>query len=357
MIYTVTALVFLLLSLYLWDNKKRGNRVLVYAVLWLIIFEGFRWEIGTDWDAYYNFFLYGNNDHMGLSYAWLNEFVRKFTESYTAITLLVAVVTYATLFILLRKYSPAPIMSILIIYCGMMGILGSNRQFLAMMICIGSLYFVFHRRQWLFLGTMALAATFHITSLIFIPAYYLYGRKVSSKTVMILVLLAFVISLTKIVNAIPFVEYLAMMDSVTSGTMSLQSYIDSFKGDVSIIGSLKRMLFIYLALEVRDKIKNPYYDYFLYLYAVGTIIYLLFNGSVLQLMAGRGAAYYSLFECLVIPFIVLFFPVQKDMRKIAWIGFFALYFYLMWRDMNSYYILDKIDIYNPYKSVLFGGQI
>ena len=137
MIYTVTALVFLLLSLYLWDNKKRGNRVLVYAVLWLIIFEGFRWEIGTDWDAYYNFFLYGNNDHMGLSYTWLNEFVRKFTESYTAITLLVAVVTYATLFILLRKYSPAPIMSILIIYCGMMGILGSNRQFLAMLICKG----------------------------------------------------------------------------------------------------------------------------------------------------------------------------------------------------------------------------
>ena len=352
MIYTITALIFLIISLIIWDNQKIGNRLLVLAVIWLIIFDGFRWEIGTDWEPYYEFFLYGDNEHMGLSYSWLNVFFRQFTNNYTIITLFVAVIIYVTLFFLSQKYSPAPIMSILIFYCSMMGTLGCNRQFVAMTICIGSLYFIFRRKLLLFLLTITLAASFHITSLIFIPAYFLYGKSVSSRSIMVFVVGAFLMSLTKIVNKIPFVEYLAMIDSVTSGSTNLQSYFDSYTGNVSFIGSLKRILFIFFALQVRNKINNPNYAFFLFLYAVGTIIYLLFNGSVLQIVAGRGAAYYNVFECIVIPFVVLNCPLPKNIRKIVWIGFFLMYVYLMWRDMNSYYILDGVDIFNPYKNVL-----
>ena len=353
MIYTITAFVFLILSLYTWDNKKKGNQILIYAVIWLIVFEGFRWEIGTDWNAYYDFFMYGNNAHMGKSYKLLNQIIRSFTDNFTVITLLLAFVTYTTLFLLLRKYSPNPIMSILIYYCSMIGLLGGNRQFIAMTICIGSLYFIFNRKQKLFWGTLTVAVTFHVTSLIFIPAYYLYNKKMSSNTIMILVLFAFIISLTKIINYIPFVDYLALMDSVSSGATSLQEYIDSYSGTVSIVGSLKRILFIYLALSVRNRVRAPYYDYFLYLYAVGTITYILFNGSVLQLMAGRGAAYYNVYECIVIPFVALKIPLPKSLRQMFWFFLFIIYFYLMWRDMNSYYIILREDIYNPYKSVLF----
>lgn len=106
---------------------------------------------------------------------------------------------------------------------------------------------------------------------------------------------------------------------------------------------------------MRNNINNLHFDYFLFLYAVGTIIFILFNGSVLQIMAGRGAAYYNLFECIVIPYVILNFSLPKGVRRLVWIGFFVLYFYLMWRDMNSYYIINKVDIYNPYKNVLFGG--
>ena len=94
MIYTITAFVFLILSLYTWDNKKKGNQILIYAVIWLIVFEGFRWEIGTDWNAYYDFFMYGNNAHMGKSYKLLNQIIRSFTDNFTVITLLLAFVTY-----------------------------------------------------------------------------------------------------------------------------------------------------------------------------------------------------------------------------------------------------------------------
>ena len=79
----------------------------------------------------------------------------------------------------------------------------------------------------------------------------------------------------------------------------------------------------------------------------------MFNGSVLQLMAGRGAIYYNVFECIVIPFAIYNFNFLVN-KKIIWLVFFLFYVYIMWRDMNYYLLMDGIDIYNPYKTVIFG---
>lgn len=352
MIYTITAFAFLLLSLFVWNKKKEGNRLLLFAIIWLIILEGFRWNIGTDWEPYFDFFMGEDNSHMGVAYLWLNKIVRSFSSSYTSMTLLIAILTYATMYGLFRKFSPAPIMSILIYYCSMLGLLGSNRQFIAVIISVCSLYFVFHRKLFLFILSLAIAASFHFTALVFIPVYFIYGKVVPSKVIVLIILASFFISISHIVNRIPFVESVAMLDIITDGTRNFSSNIDSYVGTVSIIGSLKRLLFVFVAIMLRKKINNAYYDFFLYLYCIGTIIYLLFNGSVIQLMAGRGALYYSLYETLVIPYIVLNINLLRVQQKAVWISLFALYLFLMWRDINSYYLLDGVDIFNPYRSIL-----
>ena len=89
------------------------------------------------------------------------------------------------------------------------------------------------------------------------------------------------------------------------------------------------------------------------LYVIGCVIFLVFNGSVLQILAGRGAAYYNMYECIVMVYAILHFPSEYFERQLIWFVLFALYFYLMWRDMNFYYELEGVDIYNPYKCVLF----
>ena len=353
MIYTVTAFLLFFLSVYAWDSPRKGKSFFAIAMIWLVIFEGFRWEIGTDWFSYYYFFVDGENEHMGPTYTWLNDFFKLFTSSYTFLLLFISIVTYGTLSILFRNYSASVLMSLLIYFCSFIGMMGSNRQILAMVVCVISLKFVLERRLIWFLIMIVLATSLHITAIIFLPAYFLYDRVLSKKVLIGAVLVAFLIGLSKVINRIPYAEYLAMLDSMTSDTTNLDSYVDSYGGGVSLFGSLKRILFVYLAVMVREKVKNPYYSFFLSLYVMGSIIYMIFNGSVLQIMAGRGASYYTLYETIVIPYVILNLKIPVKQRKLVWFGLFLIYFYLMWRDMNSYFILDGVDIYNPYKSILF----
>lgn len=355
MIYTVTSISMFLLSIYLWreDSPQKTRLALVLALVWLTLHDGLRWEIGTDWIHYYNCFIDNDNEHMGFMYRFINSCFRVFTDSYTVFLLFYAAFTYFVVGKWLHQYSPNPLISICIYYCSLMGIMGSNRQLLAMVFCIISLRFIIERKKWWFIGTILFATTIHITAFSFIIAYFLYNYNYTNKMALIITGVAFVIGMLHLVNKIPFVEYLALFDSMTNNTDTAAYVSDDPVGGVSIVGNFKRLLYIYLALYVRKIIDSKEYDYFLLLYIIGSCIYLIFNGSVLQILAGRGATYFAVYECIVIAYVILHFPVDYFEKQFLWFILFTIYFFLMWRDMNSYFVLDGIDIYNPYKSILF----
>ncbi len=359
MIYTVTAISFFLLSIVLWrvGSPHKTKVALILAMIWLTLHDGLRWEIGTDWANYYDFFQEGGNEHMGFTYGLFNQLTKSIIDSYTFFLLCFAGLSYLVIGKLLYKYSPNPFISICVYYCATMGIMGSNRQLLAMVFCIISVWFVIRRNKWLFIGTIIFATTIHVTAFSFILAYFLYNFKYTNRTALIVVFGAFIIGVLQLVNKIPFVEYLALIDSATSNT-ALEGYVSGDKAaGVSIVGSFKRIFYVYLALMARKYINSREYDYFLSLFIVGCCIYLIFNGSVLQIAAGRGAGYYSFYECIVMAYVIMKFPASFFVREVLWLLLFAIYFVLMWRDMNSYFLLDGIDIYNPYKSVLFENSI
>lgn len=359
MIYTVTAISLFLLSIVLWrvGSPHKTKVALILALIWLTLHDGLRWEIGTDWDHYYDFFLNLENEHMGFTYGLFNQLTKSIFDSYTFFLLCFAGLSYLIIGKLLYTYSPNPLVSICVYYCGTMGIMGSNRQLLAMVFCIMSLWFVVRRKKWLFIGTILFATTIHVTAFSFILAYFLYTIKYTNRTVLIVVFGAFIIGLLQLVNKIPFVEYLALIDSATSNT-GLESYVSGDKAaGVSIVGSFKRIFYVYLALMARKYVNSREYDFFLSLFIVGCCIYLTFNGSVVQIAAGRGASYYAVYECIVIAYVIMKFPASFFARECLWLILFLIYFFLMWRDMNSYFDLSGIDIYNPYKSVLFENSI
>ena len=355
MIYTLTSISFFLLSIYLWRerNPQKTRLVLVLAMVWLTLHDGLRWDIGTDWIHYYNCFVENDNEHMGITYRFINSCFRTFTDSYTVFLLFYAGFTYFVIGKWLLRYSPNPLMSVCIYYCSMIGLMGSNRQLLAMVLCVISLPFIFERKLIRFLGVIMLATTIHITAFSFILAYFLYNYSYTNRKVLIFTGLSFLIGILHLVNKIPFVEYLALLDSITNNTGTASYVTDDALLPVSIIGNFKRLLYIYIALYVRGIINRKEYDFFLLLYIVGSCIYMVFNGSVLQILAGRGATYYAVYECIVISYAIINFPVKFFEKEILWLILFAVYFYLMWRDMNSYFVVDGTDIYNPYKCILF----
>ena len=118
---------------------------------------------------------------------------------------------------------------------------------------------------------------------------------------------------------------------------------------------LKRLIIIFIVIRTRNKVNNSMYDLFLYLYIVGCCIYFLFNGSVLQIVAGKLSTYFNIFECILMPFAIYYFPIKikKNQRAFLWFLYFVVCFALMWKDINTYVRTVGFDIYNPYKTVLF----
>lgn len=355
MIYSFTAISFFLVSVYLWREQswEKTRLAILMALVWLVLYEGLRWEIGTDWEGYYDAFKNEDNAHMGITYNSFMYCFKFISNNYTFFILLLSAISYTALGWLLLHYSPQPFISLCIYFCGMLGIMGSNRQLLALAVCLLSLHFIFKRRFFYFLLTILFASTIHITAFSFLPAYFLLNVSYNKRTILIIIGVVFVIGLLKLVNRIPFVEYLSLIDGMQSGT-GLASYVEYNPGlSVSMLGSIKRILFVYLALMMKDVINDEKYNFFLLLYIFSCIIFLIFNGSVLQMVAGRGSAYYGVFECIVIAYIISYAPVDFFRKELLWTVFFIFYLCMMWRDIHNYIILEGVDIFNPYKSVLF----
>lgn len=358
MIYSLTAISLFLLSIYLCraDSNEKTRLALLATILWLILHDGLRWEIGTDWDPYYDFFMGEENSHFEPGYVLFNVIVGFIWKNYTFFLLCFAGVTYFVLYGFLKQYAVQPMMGLCLYYCEMIGAMGCNRSIMAMFCCVLSLQFIINRNLKAFILMMIAAMCFHLAAITFFPAYFLFQKQYRNQWIIIALLLALVINRAGLINKIPLLEYAAMVDAAmdaASSSSDFASYIADEVFSASLIGSFKRFIFVFLALQVRKVINDERYDFFVLLYSVGAFIFILFNGSILQLMAGRGSSFYNIYAIIVIPYIVLNLPYGRHLKLALWSLIFLLDFFVMWRDMNGYIDSVGYDIYNPYKCVLF----
>jgi len=356
-IYTINAVLLLIFSLVTLSQTKKNTRVktmLIISVIWLILYEGLRWEIGTDWEPYYESFIHGyekDESHVELGYVFLNNFMRAFLPNYTCFLLALSAFFYIIIYKTLIKYSIAPLMSLCIYYCTLLGYLGCNRQLIAVMICLLSIKYIIDKRLWHFLLLMIIAFLFHTSSLIFLPAYFIVNAEFKSKIIVFFIVITLIISQVGLIDRIPYINYLSLLDANSSEKLAVySSRIDV--NQFSVLGVLKRLVIIIPSLFVLQKSNDFINNSFIKLYITGCLIYFTFNGSVLMLMSGRGAMYYNVTEMLVIPILLKYFFKDVNLQRVIWFAYFCLLLYLMHRDINKYFLMLDENIFIPYKSVL-----
>ena len=357
-IYTINAVLLLIFSLVTISQTKKNTGVktlLIISVIWLILYEGLRWEIGTDWVHYYDSFVHGyakDESHAEVGYVFFNNFMRAILPNYTCFLLVLSTFFYIVIYKVLIKFSIAPLMSLCIYYCTLLGYLGCNRQLIAVMICLLSLKYIIDKKVWPFLLLIIIAFFFHTTSLIFLPAYFIVNANFKIETLIVFVIITLIIGQSGLIDRIPYINYITLLDSNSSEKLAVYSnYIDV--NQFSVLGVLKRLVIIIPSLFVLQKSNNYINNSFIKLYITGCLIFFTFNGSVLMLMSGRGAMYYNVTEMLVIPVLIKHYFKNIDMQRMIWFAYFCLVFYLMHRDIHAYYLMLDENIFIPYKNVLF----
>ena len=250
-------------------NERKKHMLFVFSIILLIGFLGLRGFIGWDWWAYYPSY---NNLPNGFNYEigyeiWSNIFY-KIGLSYHHFTFINTVADILILAYILKKYSKYPIFS-MFLFLAVQGLsfeVDLLRNAKAVLLFIISIQFIKERKLIPFLILNILGMTFHMSSVIYLPMYFILNRNYSRKIVLPLIILGNIYYLfdTKL-----FTHILEYMSSVLPAAVGgkITSYLSIIPQNYKLpIGTLyfERlvtfiMVFFFLHKEKNHREKeNPY---------------------------------------------------------------------------------------------------
>ncbi len=250
-------------------NERKKHMLFVFSIILLIGFLGLRGFIGWDWWAYYPSY---NNLPNGFNYEigyeiWSNIFY-KIGLSYHHFTFINTVADILILAYVLKKYSKYPIFS-MFLFLAVQGLsfeVDLLRNAKAVLLFIISIQFIKERKIIPFLILNILGMTFHMSSVIYLPMYFILNRNYSRKIILPLIILGNIYYLfdTKL-----FIHILEYMSSILPAAVGgkITSYLSIIPQNYKLpVGTLyfERlvtfiMVFFFLHKEKNHREKeNPY---------------------------------------------------------------------------------------------------
>lgn len=359
-IYIATALLILFFAFFELRCKltEMQNKVLVFVLYMLIVIEiGLRWETGTDWNPYLNNFNEVDNialiflNSLGgfeLGYGFLSFSIRKLFSNYSVFLVLHALFFYAAIFRTAKLFSPYIFVSVLFFYASNLGIVGSNRQLLALAICLLALPFVEKRKPIPFFICVFLASFFHTTAILF-GIYYYFNRNFKWQTVFLTLAIAFIIGKTSL--PLKLFSFGGIVSEAASSKVDF--YSEGAKqamqdGSLSIFGLFKRILFLVLFTYNFKYLtsKLSYYKILYNGYVFGLLLYFLFS-STLLILVNRGSLYFNVMESFLISsqLLILRYRVEKGYVLVI---IFIIAILLLFQSISAY-----PDLFLPYKGLFY----
>lgn len=339
------------------STAKRA--MLLIACFIFVTQVGLRWETATDWTSYRNHF---DNEHtwesvllnaaigFELGYGLFVWFSHAISENYTVFLLIHASVFYILIVKAVNRLSHYRILTLMLFYAIMIGYTGSNRQLLAIAICLSSLTYAINKQLTLFLLCIFFAALFHTSALLF-SAYYLLNRDFKWHT--ILILIAFSI----------FIGFSSVPSSLFSGVAGIFGEIFRFKAEfylddsnhgpdeLSVFGLIRRILVFVIGLCLYRPIvrRAPNFRVFFNGYLVGLIFYFMF-ANALPVLVSRGSLYFSVMEAFILASVPV--ALKNDLNKKMALGALFLYSVVaFYQSINTY-----PDLFIPYKGVFINND-
>lgn len=322
----------------------------------LIVLGSIRWQTGTDWVSYYNYFVSHktwaqyNDGSFEVLYSLLNYLVRLFSDSYTCFLFVFSFLVIYIKYNIINRFALYPTLSFYLFFCTNIGDIFAIRQSLAISILFISIYFMHNKRKFGFFIIVLLATMIHTSSIIWVLSYYIYNKHFNTRFIVMIFIVSIGIGFFGIKLFEAMLNFIFMPFGALGRTMSkIVFYINDYEEEVysvskTIISVGKRFLFIPFFLLFRNRLIriSSHIEGILNLYFWGNIIYLLF----LQLMVfQRLTTVFILMEIFILPVFLKF--IKTIQYKYLYLCVFFIY------GLLKLYIaiLPFIDAYIPYYTI------
>ena len=359
-ILTILSLItFSILEIYFDLSLTKRKWIFFIAYLILVLQVGLRWETGTDWIPYLVHF--ENITDFASTSPFLTGFeygysicvwlVKLILPDYSFFLLLHAVIYYFLIFKSFKRYTPYLYLSLLMFYTLSMGLMGSNRQLIALAICIYALRYVIEKKPIKFFLLIALAISFHTTSFLFI-IYYFLNRDIKPRAFILILCCSFVIGMSDFPSIL-----FSNIGNLIGGQAAIKVYVylegakDTLaEYKLSIIGILKRFIFLSIFYYNRKYLREKliYYNILLNGYIIGIAFYFLFAHSLL-IMVSKGSLYFNIMEPLLIASQICLLK-RKDNRAFAIVILLVFAFLFFYQSITIY-----PDLFLPYKGIFINS--
>lgn len=343
-LYLLLLVLSIAISLFDFTNinkvYKRVMLILFFGIC--IILSGIRWNLGTDWVLYHDFYVnnstlsdfFGDIEDPGRlepGYGLLNYIHMNIFNDYNMFMLLMALFTISIKVRWIIKYTKYPLIAGMAYFTTYIGDIFYIRQYIAIAITVFSFDYIVKRESLKFVCTVILASTIHTSAIVFLLAYPLYNeigwaKKITLKKIITTLLVIIVMDLSNVSN------YL------------LESFMDAFPADIGKIvqkvhayyllqqeggnfganidntvrlGSaiFRRLLFVPVYLYVYKLLKeiDDTFGKKLKIVLMGYLIFFMFV-PISYDFAGRLSLYFTFFEILLIAdiFKIKVSPLQKS---------------------------------------------
>lgn len=349
-VYIITLIVVYILSAYATSCEKRvdkknriqydvsGRIAILFCAVILIFVSGFRYFVGTDYGEY--FYNYASKrDNWLLALQTFNEpglnVISKvgslFYDSPIVLFLGAAIITIWLSVSTIRKYSSDFCFSMLLfILLGCyQGSFNGIRQYLAMSILFAGHQFIVNKKLGKYILIVLLAMCFHKSAIIMLPVYFIARRRVSYKTVFIIIVSASLIRFSY--------DYLLSGVSFLRGEESNYNFSYAYAG----VNPLRvAVTFAPLIVALLGRKANLFQNEKLQLYLMFAVINAGLSFATIQsTYLARATIYTEIFATLMYPELIAIFPEKdkKILKVTILIFFFGYWLYSLFAtDIGSF---------------------
>lgn len=170
--------------------------VFILVILSFIVLSSLRWETGTDWETYYNFFLVHDTTKfiswLEPGYTFLSSSISETTGSYTILLFSMALLIISLKSRVINKYSIYPFFSVLIWWSTYMADIFPVRQTIAIAMTLYSIIYIIGKNKLKFMLVVCLALSFHASAFIFFAAYWVFHLEIKRKYLICGILVSYV---------------------------------------------------------------------------------------------------------------------------------------------------------------------
>lgn len=317
-----------------------------FGTILLVFLIGFRGEMATDYQAYLSIFFDSNSKEfipIEKGYLLLNQFFLNLFHNYQYFLVFHAIFFYFFVHKYFKFYTHYVALASLWFFATNLGLVGSNRQLLALAVCcFGLLYYIKTKNKVIFIISICVAISFH-NSAVFMFCYFFLNRKLDTKVLLLALIASFFIGIINISGFV--VSHIGFLGAIADNKAEI--YYNEIS-QYSYLAIFKRLVIILpLILLFREKI-NDHKESNLVVngYILGICIYIIF-GQSLNIVATRGALYFNIMEPILISYYI--YLVSNTVLKHFAIILITLFSIVLLRQSITQYP----ELYVPYKNKYF----